>query len=203
MRYKVAPHLWKVGLLWITVLVASLGTGASAQVSKRLSVFPIMSLPADMCLDQKASISAWVEYTGLGIHARNAEVTMTSSNPTVTNRTDLQGTVSFTYDAKRAGRDRIDLVHRMSTNDLLGLAVNEGRATVLTTASSSAITISVKATKGTSSRRLSVRFHRGSWIISLRRRSCGQTALMTSASRPDRKPCARSGRKAPKYNGHA
>lgn len=33
-----------------------------------------------------------------------------------------------------AGRDRIDLIHRMSTNDLRGMAVNEGRATVLTTA---------------------------------------------------------------------
>ncbi len=32
------------------------------------------------------------------------------------------------------GRDRVDLIHRMSTNDLLNLAVNEGRATVLTTA---------------------------------------------------------------------
>ena len=32
------------------------------------------------------------------------------------------------------GRDRVDLIHRMSTNDLLELAVNEGRATVLTTA---------------------------------------------------------------------
>ncbi|MBM4424150.1 MAG: glycine cleavage system protein T [Chloroflexi bacterium] len=32
------------------------------------------------------------------------------------------------------GRDRIDLIHRMSTNDLRGMAVNEGRATVLTTA---------------------------------------------------------------------
>ncbi|MBI4769394.1 MAG: glycine cleavage system protein T [Chloroflexi bacterium] len=32
------------------------------------------------------------------------------------------------------GRDRIDLIHRMSTNDLLNMAENEGRATVLTTA---------------------------------------------------------------------
>jgi aminomethyltransferase len=32
------------------------------------------------------------------------------------------------------GRDRIDLIHRMSTNDLGEMAVNEGRATVLTTA---------------------------------------------------------------------
>jgi aminomethyltransferase len=32
------------------------------------------------------------------------------------------------------GRDRIDLIHRMSTNDLLKMAMNEGRATVLTTA---------------------------------------------------------------------
>jgi aminomethyltransferase len=32
------------------------------------------------------------------------------------------------------GRDRIDLIHRMSTNDLRNMAVNEGRATVLTTA---------------------------------------------------------------------
>lgn len=32
------------------------------------------------------------------------------------------------------GRDRIDLIHRMSTNDLLNMQVNEGRATVLTTA---------------------------------------------------------------------
>jgi aminomethyltransferase len=32
------------------------------------------------------------------------------------------------------GRDRIDLIHRMSTNDLRNMALNEGRATVLTTA---------------------------------------------------------------------
>ncbi|MBI3242990.1 MAG: hypothetical protein HYZ49_11920 [Chloroflexi bacterium] len=32
-----------------------------------------------------------------------------------------------------AGRDRIDLIHRMSTNDLTNMAENEGRATVLTT----------------------------------------------------------------------
>jgi aminomethyltransferase len=32
------------------------------------------------------------------------------------------------------GRDRIDLIHRMSTNDLREMAANEGRATVLTTA---------------------------------------------------------------------
>ena len=31
------------------------------------------------------------------------------------------------------GRDRIDLLHRMSTNDLTNMAMNEGRATVLTT----------------------------------------------------------------------
>ena len=33
-----------------------------------------------------------------------------------------------------SGRDRIDLIHRMSTNDLNGMAINEGRATVLTNA---------------------------------------------------------------------
>lgn len=33
-----------------------------------------------------------------------------------------------------AGRDRIDLLHRMSTNDLTQMAANEGRATVLTNA---------------------------------------------------------------------
>jgi aminomethyltransferase len=33
-----------------------------------------------------------------------------------------------------SGRDRIDLIHRMSTNDLRGMAINEGRATVLTNA---------------------------------------------------------------------
>lgn len=32
------------------------------------------------------------------------------------------------------GRDRIDLIHRMSTNDLRNMRLNEGRATVLTTA---------------------------------------------------------------------
>jgi tRNA-modifying protein YgfZ len=32
------------------------------------------------------------------------------------------------------GRDRIDLIHRMSTNDLVNMTANEGRATVLTTA---------------------------------------------------------------------
>jgi len=32
------------------------------------------------------------------------------------------------------GRDRTDLIHRMSTNDLQAMALNEGRATVLTTA---------------------------------------------------------------------
>ena len=32
------------------------------------------------------------------------------------------------------GRDRIDLIHRMSTNDLMDMAVYEGRATALTTA---------------------------------------------------------------------
>jgi aminomethyltransferase len=32
------------------------------------------------------------------------------------------------------GRDRLDLLHRMSTNDLTGMRPNEGRATVLTTA---------------------------------------------------------------------
>ncbi len=32
------------------------------------------------------------------------------------------------------GRDRVDLIHRMSTNDLRNLALHEGRATVLTTA---------------------------------------------------------------------
>jgi len=31
------------------------------------------------------------------------------------------------------GRDRLDLLHRMSTNDLTEMALNEGRATVLTT----------------------------------------------------------------------
>jgi len=46
------------------------------------------------------------------------------------------GLVDFDDHARlwAAGRDRIDLIHRMSTNDLLGMAVNEGRATVLTTA---------------------------------------------------------------------
>lgn len=33
-----------------------------------------------------------------------------------------------------SGRDRIDLIHRMSTNDLRDMAINEGRATVLTNA---------------------------------------------------------------------
>lgn len=32
-----------------------------------------------------------------------------------------------------SGRDRIDLIHRMSTNDLTGMAAGEGRPTVLTT----------------------------------------------------------------------
>ena len=32
------------------------------------------------------------------------------------------------------GRDRLDLLHRMSTNDLMNMQQNEGRATVLTTA---------------------------------------------------------------------
>jgi aminomethyltransferase len=35
---------------------------------------------------------------------------------------------------RAVGRDRLDLLHRMSTNDLLGLAVGEARPTVLTTA---------------------------------------------------------------------
>lgn len=33
-----------------------------------------------------------------------------------------------------SGRDRIDLIHRMSTNDLRNMAVDEGRATILTNA---------------------------------------------------------------------
>lgn len=34
---------------------------------------------------------------------------------------------------RAVGRDRLDLLHRMSTNDLTGMAVNEARLTVLTT----------------------------------------------------------------------
>lgn len=33
-----------------------------------------------------------------------------------------------------SGRDRIDLIHRMSSNDLRNMAINEGRATILTNA---------------------------------------------------------------------
>ena len=35
---------------------------------------------------------------------------------------------------RATGRDRLDLLHRMSTNDLTGMAVGEARPTVLTTA---------------------------------------------------------------------
>ena len=34
---------------------------------------------------------------------------------------------------RAVGRDRLDLLHRMSTNDLTGMAVGEARPTVLTT----------------------------------------------------------------------
>jgi len=48
------------------------------------------------------------------------------SGAVVINRS-LEGRVRVT------GRDRLDLLHRMSTNDLIGLAVGEARQTVLTT----------------------------------------------------------------------
>jgi tRNA-modifying protein YgfZ len=46
------------------------------------------------------------------------------------------GLVDLTDTARlwATGKDRTDLIHRMSTNDLRDMALNEGRATVLTTA---------------------------------------------------------------------